>query len=143
MIKTLSGFFKILRAGRKKKAGYSLIETVISMFLISLVLTGGITFYLHSQEVQARAVHKKIVNELLNAKLEALKNTGFYNLTPGNTQINIIEGLSAQQVVTVTDIDDPVGGNIDYKQVEVSDSWTEPTQGTKNMVFNAVTYIAP
>jgi len=124
--------------------GFSLVEAMIAMFLISVAVTGGMTFYLQSQEVQARVVHKKIVTELANNKLEELKKAGFNNLpdpaTPEILTVNI-GGLSAQQTVTVTNV--PPYGTTDYKQVEVVVNWTEPTEGGKAMVFNAVTYIAP
>ena len=135
--------------------GMTLAEVLISLLLLAIVLTGGMGFYFNADEAIALVTHKKFATEIANLTLEDLKRGGYPNLPPSGPGIStaltdtddplhIIKNLSATKTVTVTDIDDPVGGTnpVDYKKVEVIVTWSEAGKNTARKT-NLVTYMAP
>ena len=131
----------------KNNKGFGLIETLISILLLSIVLTGGMAFYFNGNEFMGLAKHKKMALEIANSKLEDLKNFGYGSLPPAGTLVvtNIaVGGLSAVQTTTVTNQDDPVGGNpVDYKEVRVRVDWTEAGKITAPQQIDLTTFMSP
>ena len=143
--------------------GFTLVEVLISILLLTIVLVGGMGFCFNSQEEMTLVVHKKIAAEMANSKMEEFKRKKYSDLpgpaaSPGvvvennNTQLgspinkggyisaNTADALGTK--VTVTDVDDPVGGAIDYKEVKVEVKWKEAgKKSEQNIVL--VTYLAP
>ena len=104
------------------------------------------------------ATHKKIANEIVNAKMEELKDTDYNsatldetdpNLPPSRTTI-VVGGLEAKQDeglglrVTVKNIDkDPLAPPAyNYKEVRVNLAWKEAGK-VDSRVVEMVTNIAP
>src|SRR3989338_7782830 len=101
--------------------GFGLIETLISILLLSIVLVGGMSFYFNGDEFMALTTHKNIAAEIASSHIESLRRNGYSALPVSGTPVVDstikVGGLSATQTTTVTDQDLPVGGNpIDYKE---------------------------
>jgi prepilin-type N-terminal cleavage/methylation domain-containing protein len=128
-----------------KKLGFTLIENMISMMLLTIVLTAGLSLYHNANQFTKLAVHKKIATELVNSRIETFKKDGYGSLPlPSTPEILTltIGGLSAQQTATITDIDEPVNGTTDYKKIQVEVVWTEAGRNTARKI-ESTTYIAP
>ncbi len=125
--------------------GFTLIENVISMMLLTIVLTAGMSLYHNANQFSKLVIHKKMTTELVNSKIETLKKDGYNNLpSPGNPEVlNIqIGGLAAAQTTTVINIDEPVDGTTDYKMVNVEVAWTEAGKNTTRII-ESTTFISP
>ena len=133
------------------KEGYTLIESLMCMIMISIAAFGGIAIYYYASELQTMVMHKKIVTELANKTMEEVRATAYSTLTAGVTTSNVtVGGISATtsdghgMTVTVTNVDDPVGGtNPDYKQVQVDVAWREATKAGKEMTLTLLSFVAP
>lgn len=112
----------------RSRSGFSLIENLIAIVLLAIVLSGGVTFYLNGNALIKLGVHKQLVTEMVNNRMEEARAYGYGSLPPSDTPEVLtlaLGGLNVIRTVTVTDIDDPVNGITDYKQVEVRAVWTE------------------
>jgi len=126
-----------------QKSGFTLIENMISMMLLTIVLTAGLTLFHNANQFTRLVVHKKIATELVNSKIEALKSDGYGSLPSVPEILTLaIGGLSAQQTTTITNIDEPVDGTTDYKQIKVEVVWNEAGKNTARKI-ESTTYIAP
>src|SRR5262245_50589486 len=109
--------------------GFGLIESLVSLLLLSIVMVAGMAFYTHCDEQLGMAMHKKMATEIANCKMEDLKRNGYGSLPAVGTPVveTITVGqLAATRTTTVTDKDDPAGGTTpDYKEVKVRVNWTE------------------
>ena len=127
--------------------GFGLIETLISLLLLSIVLIAGMSFYFNGDEFMGLAMHKKMAQEIANSKMEDWKRAGYGSLPAAGTPVvdNItVGGLSATQTTTVTDQDNPPGGtNPDYKEVKVRVNWTEAGKLTAPQQIELTTFMAP
>jgi prepilin-type N-terminal cleavage/methylation domain-containing protein len=139
---------------KNNNSGFTLIECLISIVLLSIVLAGGIRFYFNSSGIIGLVSHTKLATEIANSKLEDLKRAGYASLPsagPGVTTAltttedpaRVLIDLGGSKTVTVTDKADPVGvPDPDYKQVDVKISWTEADTNTLRET-QFTTYMAP
>jgi len=108
------------------KRGFTLIESLISLILLSIVLTGGMQFYFNSQKLVSLASHKRLALHIANARLEEMRKNGYGalpNPAPGpgvvTTTTITVGGLTASRVETVVDVDANGDSVTDYKSVDV------------------------
>ena len=132
----------------KNNQGFTLIETLISILLLSIILFAGMAFYFNGDEFMTKAMHRKMAQEMANSKMEDLKRAGYANLPASGTSVVDatvkVGGLSATRTTTVTNKDDPSGGNpIDYKEVKVRVDWNEAGKVTASpQSFSITTFMA-
>ncbi len=131
------------------KTGFTIIESLISLILLGIVLTGGMKFYYHSQELISRTSHKKIALHTANGLMETFRKNGYGALPAAGVAVTSaittgnLQYLSASSTVLVTDVDDPtVAGSPDYKSVRVTVNWTETGEPSARTV-DLLTYMAP
>jgi len=122
--------------------GFTLIENLVSMALLVLALTTGMALFHNAGQVGTLVVHKKYVAEMVNAKIEAIRQQSYATIASVAAQDIVVDGLDAQMTVAVTEIDDPAGGAKDYKEVDVGITWTEAEENGPREII-ARTYIAP
>jgi len=130
---------------KSSQAGFTIAENLVSIFLLSFTLTGGMRFYHLSSEMMSLVVHKKMTTQIVDMAMENLKHAGYASLpSAGTAQIQSLQvgRLSGQQSILVTDIDDTGLGTTDYKKVEVTLDWTQGGKNTLRQV-KAITYITP
>lgn len=133
-----------------KKTGFTIIELLISLLLLTIVFIAGMAFYFYSNQFMLTSFHRRVATELANSIMEQIKQDGYDSLPnpaptsglwQGPIPINI-EDLTGNQNIYVTDIDDDGDNATDYKQVNVEIDWQEP--GKKNQqTIKLETYIAP
>ena len=126
--------------------GYSLLEALVSLLILAIVIVSGSAFFTYAREIQALAAHKRMARELINSKLEALKNAAYADLpdpsVPDITNVTVGH-LPGQQTTTVTDLTGAFGTPEGYKSVTTKIAWNQPMQGGKNLEMDFTTIIAP
>jgi len=105
---------------KRKKSGFSLIECLISVFLLVIMLTGGMAFYFHSNQFFQSAVHRRIASEIANSVMETIKTQGLGGL-PASENITIGNLTGIKTIYNVTSY-----FSTDYKMVSVDIAWNEP-----------------
>jgi prepilin-type N-terminal cleavage/methylation domain-containing protein len=122
--------------------GMTLVENLVSMMLLTIVLTTGMSFFFGANKMTTLVVHKKMATELVNTKMEDLRRVAYSSVITAAAENVSVGALTGQRTVVVTDVDDPVGAGTDYKEVRVGVSWVEAENNTTRAT-EAVTYIAP
>jgi len=104
---------------KKKKQGqrgFTLIETIISMFILSVALLGMSSMVVSVIQATAQSKEMTTATTLLQDKMENLKNTGISSVTSGNDSASLgnITYLRQWAISTV--------GNL--KTIVVTVNWT-------------------
>ena len=74
----------------KNDGGYTLIEALVSLVMISLVTLGGLSFYRNATKFQQMAIHKQVATEIANSKLEDIRRKGYGKLPdPASSETTI------------------------------------------------------
>ena len=131
---------------KHKKAGHTLLESLICIILLSLVSVGGFYFFMYASEVETMAIHKKIATEIVSTKMEELRTVSYSSLVVGTTTtedalIGKLKALTADSKgleVVVSYIDDTVPA--DGKKVNVKLSWSENFEAGKDLEIELVSY---
>lgn len=81
-----------LHANRTSQAGFTLVELLITIIVLSIVITslGGLYYLMQISEV--RSQHYDIAVRAARTEIEDLRNNGYGSLTPGST-INFTASL--------------------------------------------------
>jgi type II secretory pathway pseudopilin PulG len=137
---------KILLKSRKHSyQGFTILETLVSIIILTVFLSGGIAIYTNATAIMTVATHKKIAMEMANQFLEQLKKAGYSNAlltdtaggwTPASPGTIITFGdfsANLQRRITNT-------GSPSNKTVEVRVTWTEAGKQTSELTL--ATYIA-
>jgi prepilin-type N-terminal cleavage/methylation domain-containing protein len=127
----------------EKIRGFTLIECLVSIFILVIIFAAGITIFIYSRAALAQAVDRRMALESANAEMENIRNNGYASLSgtvfcssgnsdlwDGPDQVNIA-GLTGQRSVFVCD--DDFNGS-DYKRVRVEVSWQHPDRTTPDTV---------
>lgn len=120
---------------RSKRTGFTIIECLISLLILVILMTGGMAFYQHSNNMMKAATHKRIALEIANAKMEALKNSGYDSVSAEASHDISIAGLAGKESVSVID-------NTGYKDVTIEIMWPDPAGKAGNQTVKLETYIA-
>lgn len=121
---------------KNKQAGFTLVEILVSIALAAVVaasLNAVTTGYLHLSQ---RSRYLSLANAFAEAKVEALRNSGYNSIALGST--NITGELSTQLPPSrnaTLNITKPLGG---IKQVDISVSYQDQAQTN---TLNYTTYI--
>lgn len=115
-------------------------------------MTSGLVIYVNSKAVLGMAMHKKMAIELINNKMEELKNSAYVTGLP-SVQTTLVavtlggdvighEGIPGTMLITSStiDFDSPPDGE-DARQFDIVITWTEPGQNSTRTI-SATTYIA-
>ena len=143
---------------KQLQQGYTLVEAVVSIVMISVAALGTIAYYTSAHKIDYFSMHKRVAEEIANSRLEIIKNNKYAalpdpasNLILENVNVNTGTPLAyfsyfgtmpVTRKVTVNDIPDASTGTTAYKQVTVNVSWTETAENTAKNI-ELTTYIAP
>lgn len=118
---------------KRLSRGFTLIELIITLTIISIVLVGTITIMLTSQARGMEAQHEAAASSAATKQVEQLRGTAFDNIALGTTSFtpsNVPSLVSAQSVITAV--------GVDLKQVVVTIIWKE---GSRNQTVTLSSYI--
>lgn len=149
---------KSIKTEKQLKQGYTLVEAVVSVVMISVATLGTISYYNSAHKIDYLSMHKRVAAEIANSKMEVIKNNKYAalpnpaaNLVWENANVNTgtppayfsyFGTKPVTRMVTVNDIIDGSTGTTAYKEVKVKVTWTETNEATaKNVELS--TYISP
>jgi len=115
---------KIIRS----KNGFTLIESLVTILLLSIVLVGGMQLYINANRILALSKHKNMAMEIANSKLEFLKTENFLDIKGDNLNAEnpkVVGGMTFQKNYTVVNQDNTGDTIVDFKSVNMSVSWRE------------------
>ena len=126
------------------RKGFTIIECLISVILLAITMVGSMAFYFYSTGHLAGATHKRIAEELANAKMEEIKNSDYslINSWAGAGENVTIGGLSWQQEIYVVDVFGPPNVGIAYKKVQIRTYRNETSKFGTQQDVTIATYIA-
>jgi prepilin-type N-terminal cleavage/methylation domain-containing protein len=138
---------------KQNNSGFSLIEVMVTIFILAISLLAIFSLYDLSLKVAWENKTKTIATNLANQKIEMLRNLPYDNVgTVGGipsgeilqTEQIILNNISFTVESTVIYIDDPFDGKLgqddeetlanDYKKVQITVSWT-PKLGEGQLIF--------
>jgi len=125
----------------------TLIEVLVSVVMLTIVILGGLQFYVAGSARVDRGVHQRAAFGLAHARLEDVIRAPYDSVT-SLSEIDLSLGdIVCTRTTAVTYVDDPQDGtgaadtdSNDYKQVVVTVSWAE---GGSSRSFTMDTMIAP
>ena len=131
---------------RKSKKGFTLLEIIISMFLLAIVWLAAVNIIVISRAAGALARHKVQAVYVMQQTIENLRKQSFSNISNSTTTVSIdtngtpdstADDITGTQTVTVTT------PNTYYKQVVIQVTWNESFYGRRKQVKEyCATYIA-
>lgn len=126
--------YKRFNIERKNQCGFTVIESLISMLLLGVILTGGLSIYFNSKKILTLVQHKKIATEIANSKLEEIRSLSptalsaiYGTATPGTEElIETINGpMNVDPASTMNVFVNHFTGTPDYRSFRVNISWLE------------------
>ncbi|KPK96717.1 MAG: hypothetical protein AMJ95_12660 [Omnitrophica WOR_2 bacterium SM23_72] len=130
--------------------GYTLIEVLVSLLLLTLILLGGMSFYFYSDQHTQTALHRRLAVGIAESTMEQIKRNGYaslpepaptHGLWQGPLTLNVNQ-LPAAENIYVYDVDDNGDSLIDYKQVCIEVTWQDPGNSLQQQV-KVDSFIAP
>jgi len=118
------------------ESGLTLVELLVAIAVGAIVtasLSQVVTSYVH---VAQRGRYLNLANSFAEAKMEAVRNTGYNGLSPGTTNISgeLPSQLPPSHSASMT-VDEPAGG---LKKVDISVSYDDQGQ---NNTYSYSTYV--
>ncbi len=129
-----------------RQNAFTLLEVLISILLLAIILTAGLSIYTNASAIMTKAMHKKIAMEMANEQMELIKNDGYLNLpnpAPGtweNPSSITFGDFTAAWRRRITDVEG-TSPNI-KKQIELEVSWTE-ADAQNPTTIGLATYMVP
>lgn len=119
---------------KKQQDGFTIVELLVSIAVAAIVtasLSQVVTSYVH---ISQRGRYLSIANAYIEAKAEALRNTGYNGLNVGTTNLTseLPSQLPASRSASMT-ITNPLGGikqvnlTISYKDQSLTNTYTYTT----------------
>ena len=124
------------------KSGFTLIEILISLLMLSITLVAGIQLYINADKILTLATHKRMATEEVNNKLEELKTWDYNDLDlvnlPDSTQT--IGGFRFTKSYAISELDGDGDGINDYKELSANLFWQEPVNANNYQITFRTNY---
>lgn len=135
----------------RTNSGISLIESLISVLILTIVVAGGMAFYFNAAQLTSLRLHKQLALQTASSKLEEFKDSNYATLVQGITQADVTIGELEAKVsgglgmtTIITDRDDNPPSGTDYKEISVSVVWQEPSRNlSQKEKVELTTFVAP
>ena len=133
----------------RKSAGFSLIEVLLSIFLITTLVTilltsSGTLFTTYNSRLQSQA------SKIASKKIENLRNTAFSLLPSGGTNTSCTNDAdltadlaklkNASCSLTITNYDTPIEANTKIKWATVTIKWDNDRKVQQNLNIDTLVY---
>ncbi len=133
----------MMKINSRELSGSTLIEVLISMLILTIVLTGGMQYFIVTSKVMVLARHKEMAMEMANGALEEMRKAGFDHLPLatglwGPDSSITFGDFTATTKRRVTNINNV--GQVVRRQVEVQVNWNESGQGAPREI-SLFTYV--
>lgn len=118
--------------------GFGVIECLIALLLLSIMMAGGVAFYMFSNQYFQEATNRRIATALAQSELEAKRQAGYAAIggigsctVDTSRTVNLMPATITSCVLA--DGTDS-GAFKPYKQVETIVDWTDPGKGFSRSV---------
>lgn len=118
--------------------GFGIIESLISIMLLTFLMVGGMSVYMYSNDYLKGATHKRMAADLANSQMEWVKQQGYGgnpSLSSCITNTSQVGFLPATVTTCKSSLlnDGSTYGN--YTHVNVTVQWTQPGQSSSSNVI--------
>ena len=119
-------FWKGTIQGRK---GFTLLEVLIGLIILTVGLLGLAAMQITFLRGNSFSVKMTEATSVARNKIEDFNYTPFENITSGNEAGPIVgsTGIQYNRTWVVVDVDNDGDGSIDWKVVDVTTNWNDPT----------------
>jgi len=134
------------RAGRSRRAGFSLIEVMVAMAILGVGLLAIAGAQLHAMQGGRSGRHTSTASLLAQAKMEELQRARWTSIpaaawqtTPVNVQVDDGGGAQVEQAYNVSwRITDLVLGQT--RALDVRVTWNEPNRPNRIVTYSSVRF---
>jgi len=119
-------FWKVTIQGRK---GFTLLEVLIGLIILTVGLLGLAAMQITFLRGNSFSIKVTEATSVTRNKIEDFNNTSFENITSGSEAGPIVgsTGIHYNRTWVVVDVDNDGDGSIDWKVVDVTTNWNDPT----------------
>lgn len=118
--------------------GFTTVELLVAVLVISVGILGVASLINQAQVVNRRVKDKDFAYELLNKRVELIRDTPFVDVVAGDTIITVPDLQSGTVKIQVENMDSPTNH---LKKITVSVHWTryssDSTQGETVVTYRA------
>ncbi len=130
------------------EGGVTLVEVLVSIVILSIVMLGGLQFFVVGAARVNREAHRRAAVGLARGRMEELVREPYDSVVSGSETGLSLDDIVCSRVTRVRYVDDPGDGlgaddsddSLDYKEVTVVVLWTE---GSRTDSLSMETVIAP
>ena len=117
--------------------GFSLIESLIAIFILGIIMAGSMAFYGYANTLYYHGLHAQMATLLADSQMETCKSLGDSHIPTSNSECPqetkyslgaVIQGLNAYESISINTT------NSTYDDVAVTVSWTEPKESASRNV---------
>jgi type IV pilus assembly protein PilV len=109
--------------------GFTMLEVLIGLIILSVGLLGLAAMQITFLRGNSFSIKMTEATSIARNKIEDFANTPFANITSGNDVGPIVgsTGINYNRTWVVMDVDNDGDGDIDWKVVDVTTNWNDPT----------------
>ena len=113
----------------QSRKGFTLLEVLIGLIILTVGLLGLAAMQITFLRGNSFSVKMTEATAVARNKIEDFNNTPFENITSGNEAGPIVgsTGIQYNRTWVVVDVDNDGDGAIDWKVVDVTTNWNDPT----------------
>ncbi len=94
--------------GPGHRAGFSLIEVMVAMLVLTVLTLGGAAALFHSSRIIAHQNHRRVALEVANQHIEQLRTTAFHMVPTGTRETTaMVNGWTRKVITVVTETGSP------------------------------------
>ncbi|MCM8771620.1 MAG: prepilin-type N-terminal cleavage/methylation domain-containing protein [Candidatus Omnitrophica bacterium] len=113
----------------KKNSGYSLVEILVSILILTIGIFGTLYYFFYSQTNLNLERHRRTALQIAHSRIEFLRTVNYNNLmdyVENGVEVDIDE-IKGRRFTIIEDINDPEDAdtNPDYKKITVKVVWYE------------------
>lgn len=119
----------VLKALGFSRKGFTLLEVLIGLIILTVGILGLAAMQITFLRGNSFSIKMTEATSIARNKIEDFNNTSFENITSGNEVGPIVgsTGMNYTRTWVVVDVDNDGDGEIDWKVVDVTTNWDDPT----------------
>ena len=117
-----------------ERGGFSLIEVMVAILLLSIVAVGSAGFFYQSLAMIEEYRSRRLAMELATSEIDSLRKSHYTDIKPYEISGLMIGNWVSEIIVTVNEVAE---GDARRKEVEVTVNWGMPV-GEKTLSLNTI-----
>ena len=113
----------------QSRKGFTLLEVLIGLIILTVGLLGLAAMQITFLRGNSFSIKMTEATSIARNKIEDFNNTSFENITSGNEAGPVVgsTGMNYTRTWVVVDVDNDGDGEIDWKVVDVTTDWNDPS----------------